>query len=392
MHHAHPHSSSIQGSPTNADVGHNLSAIANLTGLPVNNATAAAIIAAHGHHSTVNNPYLTSSVGSIHNQTAAQVLGSTGSGLFPHLSQYFSSVGGSSGSSNGAFSSYSPLAAHLKAAFPSMFPNLYIHTHHPSVFSPPPIIPPPPLLSPQRSNLSHNLSSGIVRPLPTKQTSSSLVANKDENKKAEDAFSENDSIKSNKLESENEKDPNQCFSDGRNVDVQEENSPSSTPTFNNNNINDCEKSLKDRLNLLFSKSHGTTSINSQITENCGIEKIDHMVYKEKEDTLHKTCKKRLEETSSEADSYDTICNKNDREKEANNGKGYEAHKMSNEKDTGEDLEIKNKCPSPLHSASSVKGKNTIFHCRATWIQKYIMVLIFLFTLFYGISHYISSFF
>ena len=121
FHNSIPHSSSLQGSPVPSDVSHNLSSFASLAGLPVNNAAAAALLAAHGHSSGAASPY-SSSPGNFHSQSPHH-LGASATGVLPNLSRYFSSEASRAGSSNGAFTSYNPLAAHLRAAIK---PRAYI--------------------------------------------------------------------------------------------------------------------------------------------------------------------------------------------------------------------------------------------------------------------------
>ena len=85
-HHHHSHPSSLQGPQSNGDVGHNTSSGTNLTGLPMNNATAAAILAAHGHHSAIAGHFSPGASGTLHHQ-ASHLIGN-GGGLLPQLPQY----------------------------------------------------------------------------------------------------------------------------------------------------------------------------------------------------------------------------------------------------------------------------------------------------------------
>ena len=240
LHHSIPHSSSLQGSPTHSDVTNNLSSFASLTGLPVNNAAAAAILAAHGHNSTMTSPYHSSSLANFHSQSPHH-LGVTGGGVIPNLSQYFSSEACKTGSSNGAFSSYNPLAAHLKAAFPSIFPQLYVHTHQPPIFSPPPMIPPPPLVSPPKTILNNNFPSNILRSSPPTHIPSPLVASEEEGKQGKEGVVNTDVSKGMKLDCETEiRQLGQTLIEKQKLPFKHGISPISTPSSINNNVSDDE--------------------------------------------------------------------------------------------------------------------------------------------------------
>ena len=313
LHHSIPHSTSLQGSPTNTDVSQNLSSFASLTGLPVNNAAAAALLAAHGHTSTSTNPYHSSSLANFHGQSSHH-LGAPGVGMIPSLSQYFSSE--AVRASNGAFTSYNPLAAHLKAAFPSIFPQLYIHTHQPPLFSPPPMIPPPPLISPQKTILSHNISSSLLRSSPSTHVPSSLVAREEERKQRNEGASKADVSKGTRVEGEREQNhAHQPFFDKRKIDVQDGNSRTSTPNSNNNNASDEELVLKNQ--NITSLSHAPTLSKTRDcngTESCGKEKINSILPKREQDISKKEYKESIEETFDGGRNNETKCN-NDKHRE-----------------------------------------------------------------------------
>ena len=296
LHHSIPHSTSLHSSPTNTDVSQNLSSFASLTGLPVNNVAAAALLAAHGHNSASTNPYHSSNLGNFHNQSSHH-LGAPG--MIPSLSQYFSSEAVRTGSANGAFSSYNPLAAHLKAAFPSIFPQLYIHTHQPPIFSPPPMIPPPPLISPQKTILSHNISSSLLRSSPSTHVPSSLVAREDERKQREEASSKADLSKEAKMECDGEQNhANQPFLDRRKTDVQEGNSTTSTPNSCKNNMSDDALVLKKQNVSSLSHAPNLNKTNDcNGTEGCGKEKLDSILPKKEQNVSKKELKEGIEKIS-----------------------------------------------------------------------------------------------
>ena len=358
LHHSHPQSSPLQGSPTSSETSHNLSSIANLTGLPVNSAAAAALLAAHSHHPALTSPYHASAIANLHNQTSHHLLGGSGAGLLPHLSQYFSSgSGGTSGAPNGQFGSYIPLAAHLKAAFPSIFPQLYVHTQTPPIFSPPPMIPPPPLISPPRTNLTQNISSGLLRSSPAKQMPTSMVArNEREEKDTEKAFSITSLAKTHKLETEREKSkPFECsIADNKLQDFSIEDSQSPTLKINNNNVIDVDKSFQDRLNKLFSKPKDNGNKDAKQTETCGgIKRHDEPQLIKDED---------YSQEAKERDATDERCHNavKNTDEDGENGLNNEHCSSNNENKTekdGDNLDITRKYESLLQAYTIADGKN-----------------------------------
>ena len=366
LHHSHPQSSPLQGSPTSSETSHNLSSIANLTGLPVNSAAAAALLAAHSHHPSLTSAYHASAIANLHNQTSHHLLGGSGSGLLPHLSQYFSSgSGGTSGAANGHFGSYIPLAAHLKAAFPSIFPQLYVHTQTPPIFSPPPMIPPPPLISPQRPNLTQSISSGLLRSSPTNQIPTSMVARKErEGKETEKAFSITSLAKTHKLESEREKSKpfESRIEDNKDQDVSIEDSQSPSLKINNNEVIDVDKSFQDRLNKLFSKPNDNGNNDTQHAETCGeIKRHNEPHLIKHEGYCQEYYKKGKEKDSPDDHFHNSVKN---RDKGGENGLENEygsSHKENKTEKDEDKLEITRKYQSLLQAYTVTDGKNFPFN-------------------------------
>ena len=335
----------------------------------MNSAAAAALLAAHSHHPTLTSPYHASAIANLHNQTSHHLLGGGGSGLLPHLSQYFSSgSGGTSGAANGHFASYIPLAAHLKAAFPSIFPQLYVHTQTPPIFSPPPMIPPPPLISPQRPNLTQSISSGLLRSSPTNQMPTSLVARKErEEKETEKAFSIASLAKTHKSESEREKSKpfERRIEDNKDPDVSIEDSQSPCLKINNNNVIDEDKSFKDRLNKLFSKPNDNGNKDTQHAETCGEIKQhnEHNLIKP-EGYCQDYYKKGKEKDSPNEHCHDSVKN---RDKDGENGLENEYGSSNKENKTEKDedkLEITRKYQSLLQAYTVTEGKNFPFNVQS----------------------------
>ena len=322
----------------------------------MNNATAA-LLAAHGHHSAITGHFNSASAGNQHHHSP-HLIGGGGRGLFSNLSQYLNSGPGGNGSSNSVFTSYHPLAAHIKAAFPSMFPQLYIHNHHPTIFPPPLMIPPPPLISPQKSFINHGSPSGFVRSSsPTNNIPSSLVAKLNNEQQSADAFSKTDNLQStNELDSgrEQQHQKTQSLGDGQREKMQEESSPiPSTPPINNNNDKDDRSCLEEHKNILPPKSTSDRNHDRIKSANCVAEKLDGTIFiSEKEES--KACNGSGETSSKNLDSLNIICNqiKYDYKRLANEDNLF-SKSTNNE---GETLKTGGKAPLNVEKDDNIPGK------------------------------------
>ena len=371
LHHPHSHSNPLQATAANGDVVHNLSSVTNFAGLPVNNATAA-LLAAHGHHSAIAGHFNAASGGNLHHQTP-HLMGGGASGLLPHLSQYFS-PGSSGAASNAAFTAYNPLAAHLKAAFPSMFPHLYIHTHHPSIFAPPPMIPPPPLISPPKSNITHSISSGLIKSSATKNIPSPLVAKLNEEQETADTFSNANLPKANKLESEREQhQKNQPFVDEQRINVEKESSPAVTPPFNNNNNDDDDGDdentfLKNRINVLYPKLCSNRNSDSKKSEHCVVQKLASTIFLEKGETINKSCQENEKTCSTDIDSLNVTWNKNTHDGEGLDEEVGVPLKHSTPNDNDEHIEITKTEHPNVEDYEDNKGKICTIYLQIIYIN------------------------